>query len=138
MTFRTSPQLVGDYFRLFVNRRAYTVQSARPHPESGRHYYYRPTDRKTGGGLSLTIRAPRYQGLPAAGLGAIGELLPQEAACYCLVFQDEIGERRFGGAPWRGSAHSPDRSAKSAQVMSSRHREIPLDLGWRNATPDPT
>jgi hypothetical protein len=55
MTFRTSPQLVGDYFRLFVNRRAYTVQSARPHPESGRHYYYRPTDKKRGAGLSLTI-----------------------------------------------------------------------------------
>src|SRR5207253_4848020 len=26
-----------------------------PHPESGRHYYYRPTDKKTGQGLSLTL-----------------------------------------------------------------------------------
>jgi hypothetical protein len=59
MTFRTSPQLVGDYFRLFVNRRAYTVQSARPHPESGRHCYYRPTDSKTGAGLSLTTETLR-------------------------------------------------------------------------------
>jgi hypothetical protein len=57
MTSRASRQLVSDYFRLFVNRRAYTVQSARPHPESGRHYYYRPTDRKTGAGLSLTAEA---------------------------------------------------------------------------------
>lgn len=54
MTPRASPQLVDDYFRLFVNRRAYTVQSARPHPESGRHYYYRPRDRRTGAGLSLS------------------------------------------------------------------------------------
>jgi hypothetical protein len=59
MTFRASPQLVRDYFRLFVNRRAYTVQSPRPHPGSGRHYYYRPTDRKTGAGLSLTAETLR-------------------------------------------------------------------------------
>jgi hypothetical protein len=59
MSFRASPQLVGDYFRLFVNRRAYTVQSERPHPESGRHYYYRPTDSKTGAGLSLTTETLR-------------------------------------------------------------------------------
>ena len=46
--------VVADYFRLFVNRRAYTLQSNRPHPESARHYYYRPKDNKTGQGLSLT------------------------------------------------------------------------------------
>ena len=46
--------VVADYFRLFVNRRAYTLQSNRPHPESARHYYYRPKDKKTGQGLSLT------------------------------------------------------------------------------------
>jgi hypothetical protein len=47
--------MVADYFRLFVNRRAYTLQSTRPHPESARHYYYRPKDRKSGQGLSLTF-----------------------------------------------------------------------------------
>jgi hypothetical protein len=50
---------VGDHMvrrfqELFVNRRAYAVQSARPHPESGRHYYYRPTNRATGEALGLT------------------------------------------------------------------------------------
>jgi hypothetical protein len=35
------------------------VQSARPHPESGRHYHYRPVDKKTGAGLSLTAEALR-------------------------------------------------------------------------------
>ena len=44
-----TPTLVKEYFNLFVNRRAYTVQSFRPHPESGRHYYYRPTERGSGG-----------------------------------------------------------------------------------------
>ena len=47
--------VVADYFRLFVNRRAYTIQSNRPHPESARHYYYRPKDKKSGQGLSLTL-----------------------------------------------------------------------------------
>ena len=40
-----------------INRRVYTLQSNRPHPERGRHYYYRPKDRKTGLGLSLTENA---------------------------------------------------------------------------------
>ena len=47
--------VVAEYFHLFVNRRAYTLQSNRPHPESTRHYYYRPKDRKSGQGLSLTL-----------------------------------------------------------------------------------
>jgi hypothetical protein len=47
--------VVADYFRLFVNRRAYTLQSNRPHPASARHYYYRPKDRKTRQGLSLRL-----------------------------------------------------------------------------------
>jgi hypothetical protein len=47
--------VVADYLRLFVNRRAYTLQSIRPHPESGRHYYYRPSDKETGQALSLTL-----------------------------------------------------------------------------------
>ena len=37
-----TPELAREFSELFVNRRAYTIQSMRPHPESGRHYYYRP------------------------------------------------------------------------------------------------
>jgi hypothetical protein len=33
------------FHRLFVNRRAYTLQSAKPHPDTGQHYYYRPKAR---------------------------------------------------------------------------------------------
>lgn len=39
---RANSQIVADYIRLFVNRGAYTIQSPRPHPESGRYYYFRP------------------------------------------------------------------------------------------------
>ncbi len=52
---KASASVVADYFRLFVNRRAYTLQSNRPHPQSARHYYYRPKDKKSGQGLSLTL-----------------------------------------------------------------------------------
>ncbi len=50
---KATPELVKDYFRLFVNRRAYTLQSIRPHPESGRHYY-QPKAKRTEKPLSLT------------------------------------------------------------------------------------
>jgi hypothetical protein len=55
LRLKASASVVADYFRLFVNRRAYTLQSKRPHPESARHYYYRSKDKKTGQGLSLTL-----------------------------------------------------------------------------------
>ena len=43
-----TPEMAVEYARWFVNRLAYTRQSDRPHPQSGRHYYYRP--RAEGGG----------------------------------------------------------------------------------------
>ena len=55
LPLESSASVVADYLHLFVNRRAYTLQSNRPRPESTRHYYYRPKDRKTGQGLSLTL-----------------------------------------------------------------------------------
>jgi len=55
LRLKAPASVVEHYLRLFVNRRAYTLQSSRPHPESGRHYYYRPTDKTTGQGLSLTL-----------------------------------------------------------------------------------
>lgn len=45
--------MAGEYARWLVNRRAYTRQSDRPHPESGRHCYFRPKD---GGELSPDYR----------------------------------------------------------------------------------
>ena len=51
---KASPDMALEYARWFVNRRAYVLQSATPHPASGRHYYYRP--RKRGGELPITPR----------------------------------------------------------------------------------
>ena len=65
--------LVEEYIRLFVNRRAYTVQSFRPHPESGRHYYYRPTVRSTGAARELNEKtiSDHLEGKVTIGLYAI-------------------------------------------------------------------
>jgi hypothetical protein len=37
--------MAETFHKLFVNRLAYTVQSTRPHLDTGRHYYYRPKAR---------------------------------------------------------------------------------------------
>jgi len=73
-------QVVQDYWRLFVNRRAYTLQSARPHPETGRHYYFRPSDKRTGASLELTEDVIRrhLQGEVTLGLYAIN---PDNQCC---------------------------------------------------------
>ena len=52
---KTGPEVVGAYFRLFVNRRAFTIQSKKPHAETGRHYYFRPKEKGTEEPVSLTV-----------------------------------------------------------------------------------
>jgi hypothetical protein len=70
---KASPQVVKDYSRLFVNRGAYTLQSLRPNPDSGRHYYFRPKAKGTGKELSLTATTIRrhLEGELTIGLYAI-------------------------------------------------------------------
>ena len=53
-TIKATRQVVEDYQRLFVNRSAFTMQSLRPHPETGRHYYFRPSEKGTDIPLLLT------------------------------------------------------------------------------------
>jgi len=81
---KATPELVRDYFRLFVNRRAYTFQSMRPHPESGRHYYYRPKAKGTERPLSLTNDTIRrhLEGELTLGLYAIN---PATQRCKWLA-----------------------------------------------------
>lgn len=59
MAVQALNEIVHDYFRLFVNRRAYTIQAVRPDSENGRHYYYRPTAKGTGQPLALTYETLR-------------------------------------------------------------------------------
>jgi hypothetical protein len=54
LKLKATAEMVRQFEELLVNRRAYTVQSTTPHPESGRHYYFRPTEKKTGAPLALT------------------------------------------------------------------------------------
>src|SRR5215470_10687786 len=70
---KASPQIINDYLRLFVNRRAYTMQSMRPRPESARHYYFRPTKKTTGKPVELTAGTIRrhLEGEITIGLYAI-------------------------------------------------------------------
>ena len=72
-TITATRQVVEDYQRLFVNRRAYTMQSMRPHPETGRHYYFRPSKKGTDLPLMLTEETIRQhlEGKITVGLYAI-------------------------------------------------------------------
>jgi TOTE conflict system, Archaeo-Eukaryotic Primase domain len=72
-TIKATPEIARSYGRLFANRGAYTLQSSRPHPESGRHYYFRPKAEETGKGLSLSTTTIRrhLQGEITVGLYAI-------------------------------------------------------------------
>lgn len=70
-SLHATAEMAAEYARWFVNRRAYTRQSDRPHPESGRHYYYRP---KAGGRaleLSLADIRRHLAGEVTLGLYAI-------------------------------------------------------------------
>jgi hypothetical protein len=68
-----TPALLKDYLNLLVNRRAHTVQSFRPRPESSRHYYYRPTERGSGASLQLNEKtiSDHLEGKITIGLYAI-------------------------------------------------------------------
>jgi hypothetical protein len=72
-----TPTLVKIYSDLFVNRRTHTLQSIRPHLESGRHYYYRPKDRDSGAPGLLTERtiSDHLEGRITIGLYAINPLI---------------------------------------------------------------
>ncbi|HZL70092.1 MAG TPA: hypothetical protein VFC29_22490, partial [Candidatus Limnocylindrales bacterium] len=72
-TIMATRQVVADYQRLFVNRRAYTMQSMRPHPETGRHYYFRPSKKGSDIPLMLTEGTIRQhlEGKITVGLYAI-------------------------------------------------------------------
>lgn len=65
--------VVMDYMALFVNRRAYTLQSMRPHPETGRHYYFRPKEKGSEKPIALTGETIRrhLEGAITVGLYAI-------------------------------------------------------------------
>lgn len=70
-----SEEMATRYLEIFVNRRAYTVQSPTPHRESGKHYYYRP---KSAVSLSAATIRRHLQGEITIGLYAIN---PETQRC---------------------------------------------------------
>ena len=68
---KAGDDIVLAYRELFVNRLAYTVQSPAPHPETGRHYYYRPKKKDQPVPLSLDTVRQHLQGDRTIGLYAI-------------------------------------------------------------------
>lgn len=78
MSSRLPAELIDDYLHLFVNRRAYTVQSARPHPGSGRHYYYRPKEKDRSCVLTGKVIELHLLGKVTIGLYAIN---PESQRC---------------------------------------------------------
>jgi hypothetical protein len=73
MKRKASLRLIEDYQKLLVNRRAYTMQSFKPHPDTGRHYYFRPIKKGTDLPLMLTDETIRQhlEGEITIGLYAI-------------------------------------------------------------------
>lgn len=70
---KATPEVVRSYLHLFVNRGAYTLQSLRPHPETERHYYFRPKLKQSTRELTLsTVTIRRHlEGEITIGLYAI-------------------------------------------------------------------
>jgi hypothetical protein len=68
-------EMAARYLEVFVNRRAYTMQSPKPNEESGKHYYYRP---KGAVALSTPTIRRHLEGDITIGLYAIN---PQTQRC---------------------------------------------------------
>ena len=84
---------VEDYWQLFVNRRAYVLQSMRPHAESGRYYYFRPKAGKNGESPSLAAETVRrhLEGDLTIGVYAMNESLPELIPFIQQVHQHHVG-----------------------------------------------
>ena len=80
-------EMVVRYLEMFVNRRAYTMQSPTPHRETGKHYYYRP--KGAGPPSSATIRR-HLEGEITIALYAIN---PQTQRCKWVAIDAVLLQR---------------------------------------------
>jgi hypothetical protein len=71
------------FYELFVNRRAYTLQSHRPHPDTERQYYYRP-------------KAREGQPPPAVGLDTIRQHLAGELTLGIYAINPRTQRSKWG------------------------------------------
>ena len=89
--YRATASTVENYWRLFVNRRAYVLQSMRPHLDSGRHYYFRPKGNKDGDPLSLNsdIIRQHLEGHITVGLYAVN---PATQRCKWIAVDGDYND----------------------------------------------
>ncbi len=94
-------EMARAFTALFVNRRAYTIQSTRPHPETGRHYYFRPKPKAGGLPVGLTLDTVRghLAGELTIGLYAINPVTQRSKwvaidADYTTALEDLIRVQR--------------------------------------------
>jgi hypothetical protein len=86
--FIATDGLVKTYWELFVNRLAYTVQSPRPHPETERHYYFRPKKKGQPFPLSMATVRGHLEGQQTIGLYAIN---PNTQRCRWVAIDADYG-----------------------------------------------
>ena len=89
-----SSENVRDWWALFVNRKAYTRQSANPHPETGRHYHYQPKNKEDGKPVELdqdTVRN-HLAGWITIGMYAIN---PQSQRCKWIAIDADYEDAFF-------------------------------------------
>src|SRR5579864_3193889 len=87
--FIATDDLVKSYWELFVNRLAYTIQSPRPHPETERHYYFRPKKKGEPVPLSRETLRGHLQGLLTIGLYAIN---PKTQRCRWVAIDADYAD----------------------------------------------
>jgi hypothetical protein len=89
-----TPDNIRDYFHLFVNRRAYTIQSPRPDPETRRHNYYRPKAYNDGPAPALDERTlqAHLKGEMTIGLYAIN---PETQRCKWVAIDADYERALF-------------------------------------------
>jgi hypothetical protein len=68
---QATAEMAAQFHHLFVNGRGYTLQSMRPHPDTGRHYYFRP-------------KAREGQPPPALGLETLRRHLAGNSRSACI------------------------------------------------------
>ena len=108
---------VRDWWALFVNRKAYTRQSANPHPETGRHYHYQPKNKDSGQPLELdpaTVRK-HLAGWITVGLYAINS---QSQRCKWIAIDADYDDAFFDLGKLKGELELDGVSA--ALEMSRR------------------
>jgi hypothetical protein len=85
--YRATTANVADYWQLFVNRRAYVLQSMRPHRESGRYYYFRPKAAAKGAAsLTETTIAKHLEGDVTIGIYAMN---PATQCCKWIALDGD-------------------------------------------------